>query len=270
VPRRPKGVCVFCGSAGPLTDEHALQQWAREVLQVRGPVEVVRGGKVVARRRRLNVVAPQALCENCNGVWLGQMENDFKALMGPALIGRGPIFLDAVQQEFVALWVVKSALLLELAVRFTDAGHFCPVPGSAFHWLYLHKTPPPRATVWLGATGPQPGEQPRAHYFSNQPVVPAVGNLVGNVITFVDGNLLLKTFVVEVPESEPYPAGINVPDVPTFAQIWPNRRERVGWPPAAVTYSDLDSAELRLWPLPFRPGQDTPPFLPDEPPEGFE
>jgi len=201
MPRRPTGVCVFCGSNGPLTDEHALQQWAREVLQIKGPVTIVRAGQVVARQRRLNVIAPQALCEECNGVWLGTMEGKFKRLMGRALNGLGPIFLDVGEQEFVALWIVKSALLLELAVRFTDPGHFCPVPMSAFHWLWLHKAPPPRATVWIGATGPQPGEEPRAAYFSNQPVSPADGHgLVGNVITFVYGNLLVKTFVVDTPD----------------------------------------------------------------------
>jgi hypothetical protein len=50
MPRRPKGVCVFCESPGPLTNEHALQQWAREVLRIKGPVTIVRAGHVVARR----------------------------------------------------------------------------------------------------------------------------------------------------------------------------------------------------------------------------
>jgi hypothetical protein len=270
MPRRPKGVCVFCDSPGPLTDEHALQNWAREVLGIKGRVTINRGGKVIAERRRLNVIAPQALCVDCNGVWLGPVEDKFKALMGPTLNGKGPIYLDAVEQEFVGLWVVKSALLLELAMRFTSPGHFCPVPSSAFRWLWLHKTPPPRATAWIGATGPQTGEEPRAAYFSNQPVAPPVGQkLVGNVITFVYGNLLLKAFVVDVPDG-PLPPGITAPDIDPLAQVWPVRHERVGWPPPrGVTYTDLDNFNFMRWPLSNRL-EPKPPFEPDEPPEGFE
>lgn len=267
--RRPRGVCVFCGSTKPMTDEHALQKWSRKFLKAEGPANIVRAGRIVARQRRLNVVAPQALCEDCNVAWLGPIEDRFKALMGPALRALAPIFLDAAEQEFVALWVVKSALLLELAMRFTSPGHFCPVPSSALHWLWLHKTPPPRATVWFGATGPQAGEHPRTHYFSNQPVAPSGGRLEGNVITFVYGNLLLKTFVVEVSESG-QASGIDIPDTPVFVQVWPTRQNCVTWPPpVGVTYSDLDDRALMCWPLPLRSRPD-PPWQPDEPPEGLE
>src|ERR1022692_4110348 len=121
MPRRPSGVCVLCGSSGPMTDEHSLQKWARKILGMeRSEANIVRGGKIVAHQRYFNVIAPQALCVDCNVVWLGPVEDQFKALMGPAITGGGPIPLDADKQDFVALWVVKSALLLELAMRFTS------------------------------------------------------------------------------------------------------------------------------------------------------
>jgi hypothetical protein len=268
MPRRPSGVCVLCGSNGPMTDEHSLQKWARKLLGMEGEANIVRGGRVVAHQRRLNVVAPQALCYGCNVEWLGPVEDQFKALMGRAITGQGPVPLDADEQDFVALWAVKSALLLELAMRFTSPGHFCPIPSSALLWLGLHKTPPPRATVWLGATGPHPGEHPRGNYFSNQPVAPADSQLEGNLITFVYGDLLVKTFVVDVPDG-PLPPGIDAPDTRVLIQIRPKRRRRVSWPPEFwVPYDGLDDPEFMQWPLPYRPRPM--PWQPDEPPEGFE
>jgi hypothetical protein len=136
MPRRPKGVCVFCDSPGPLTNEHALQQWAREVLGIKGRVTIKRGGRVIAERRRLNVIAPQALCADCNGVWLGPIEDRFKDLMGPALKGLGPIYLDATEQEFVGLWVVNTCHndlvpdVIEAALSFGFAQRYGLDPAS--------------------------------------------------------------------------------------------------------------------------------------------
>ena len=46
---------------------------------------------------RLQLIAPQSLCHDCNNVWLGQYEDRFKALLGPAILGDKPILIGRAE-----------------------------------------------------------------------------------------------------------------------------------------------------------------------------
>lgn len=246
--------CVFCESEGPLTDEDALPNWARKLLGGGTPVKVVRG----KRDWKLRLVARQALCEHCNGVWLSSYENRFKRLMGDALINPARVEFDPPDQEFIALWTIKTALLLELAMRWQPDTPAIPLPTSVFHWLHKNKTPPPRSQVWFGATGTQPGERWIVAPYANE-TLSKHGSVwpVGNLITFALGHLVLKCAVTQLDPSNPGREWTPTPSL-HFAQIWPVVSDPVVWPtPLAITQTEFATMSVRLWPIP----------VPQSPPE---
>lgn len=252
--------CVFCESAGPLTDEDAFANWARLLLGERGaPVTVTRRG----RSWRLRLVARQALCQHCNNVWLGGYEARFKNLMARTIRDPARVELDAEEQQFVAIYAIKTGLLLELAYRWQGLAPI-PLPASVFRWLHLHKTPPPRSLVWFGATGTQQGEAWRVAPYANEALVQHGSSWpTGNIITFAIGHLVLKCAVVQFDPLDP-----GTPWTPQFnahfAQIWPIISDPVVWPtPLALTQTEFESMAVRLWPIPPPPGPPKPwPRLP--------
>jgi len=255
--------CIFCGSRGPLTDEHALPHWAANLLGTGTNPPVIQGPK--GRPIRLRIVAPQTLCHDCNNLWLGQYEDRFKALLGAAILGEGPIPLSRDDQEFAALWAIKTALLLELAVRLPPWRlNPIPLPDSVFRWMQLHKTPPPGASVWIGTTGPGPDRKPDQNWrygnIANHPItLPNSDWPIGNIITFHVQFLLFKVCVVQVDGTEPEPIRVPRSD-PHFLQIWPVASDLIEWPALGLSWTDFDTLRAQLWPVALPP--DAPPMKP--------
>jgi len=246
---RPRGVCVLCGSTGPLSNEDAITRWSIKLLGVKGSVKVMRAGRQIREARHWRVLAHQALCIPCNSEWLGgQIEPAFNRVAGAAMTGLEPLRFDREAQELIAFWTIKSALLIELAARRDRPS--VPIPRSVFRWLHQHKSPPPGSAVWIGATGPQSREPARSGHFANQPLSAAAGQAqIGNMITLAIGNLLLKTLIVDVAEHLPEPSRIDAQHSPNFMQIYPIVRESVDWPPPPLTYIEIDTVAVNFWPV---------------------
>ena len=220
---------------------------------------MIEGSRYVRTSQKLNVIARQALCESCNSEWLAGLETPFKQLMGPAMLATGVVELDCTQQEMVALWSVKTGLLLELAAR-RDRAAEIPLPASVFRWLHLRKAPPPNASVWIGVVEPPLSAEPtRYHGFSNQMVGPAKEPLppspphdpIGNVVTYFIGHLLVKVVVLDLPEQAPPIASFDPQETPHLVQIWPVTHGTVHWPPrSAVSYDLFAMPGFLCWPMP--------------------
>lgn len=149
-------VCVFCGTRGrgtaegKLTREHAYPQWVRRALDPQGEVEW-HIGTTVQPDRRLFEVEIAAVCRTCNVEWLGRnFETPVSRWLSRSVLDlKRSIVLDLHQREVVGAWAVKTALLLELALRELRGESF--VPARHFEWLRKTSTPPPGCAIWIFA-----------------------------------------------------------------------------------------------------------------------
>jgi hypothetical protein len=102
-------------------------------------------------------------------VWLAGLERAVQPILQPmALLTEPRVMLDLAAQKLLAFWAVKTAFMLELALRRNRydrrliKGYVPTDPELA--WLWAHSEPPPRSMVWLGAQQAHvkvPGERTR-------------------------------------------------------------------------------------------------------------
>jgi len=116
--------CVFCGTTnGKLTCEHVIPKWARRSFDIKGPVTVHAREVGLGERRRvgamqaLNITLEDAICEDCNSVWLSRLERRVKPVLAPMAVSARSATLSPASQKLLATWAVKTVLLLELAFR---------------------------------------------------------------------------------------------------------------------------------------------------------
>ena len=106
-----------------LTCEHVIPKWARRSFDIKGPVTVDAREEGLDQRRRvgamqaLNITLDDAICEECNSVWLSRLERAVKPLLAPMAVSASPTTLSPARQKLLATWAVKTVLLLELAFR---------------------------------------------------------------------------------------------------------------------------------------------------------
>jgi hypothetical protein len=152
-------VCVLRVTSGKATDEHAIPKWAREAFGSQG--ELAGKGPVAPREpagrklQHLNVALKGALCERCNNVWLGGLEQQVASVLKPMAITAQPAVLDASAQAMLAFWAVKTVLVVQLAFRQMygsrhELKRYDPA-SQLLAWLWAKRQPPPLSMVWLGA-----------------------------------------------------------------------------------------------------------------------
>jgi hypothetical protein len=143
-------VCYYCGERNLLTREHADPAWVYRQLGIEGvPAQLLVNNRIVGDADVLGVTI-YALCRECNWTWsipeqrvrkwLGKSMRDWSV---PSELGPG-------QRRLVATWAVKTALMLELALRYWRTPSFSP--HSHFCWLYERRDslePPLGCRVWI-------------------------------------------------------------------------------------------------------------------------
>ncbi len=89
--------CVLCGTMhDQLTCEHVIPKWARRSFNIKGPVTVDAREEGLHQRRRvgsmqaLNVTLRDAICEDCNSVWLSRLERAVKPVLAPMAVSARP------------------------------------------------------------------------------------------------------------------------------------------------------------------------------------
>jgi len=251
--------CALCGATGvPLTDEDVIPKWALRAFDVQPPVTIqVReeGGtpQDVGKRRSLKLMLEGGLCQRCNNVRLSQLENKVKPILAPMAVDCKPTTLDADSQRLLATWAVKTAFLVELALRQQQPG-VRPVEGYVasppeMAWLFAELEPPPRSLVWLGCWDCQL-ESPFRYGPSRAPLISADGvPVAGHFATFTFGFVEFQVFTVDFVVADKHGAGhwnFHPPQylAQALARIWPQddlRPRDVAWPPQqAFAKGDLD------------------------------
>ncbi len=154
LPEPYKGRCVFCGRSDDLSNEHIISKTVRKLQPKTANVTTVVGVQKINRDSTLNIVLEKAICMTCNGGWMRELEDDFVRILGTQLSLPVEVRVDPANQERIATWAIKVALLMQLFTSTRanqERGHF--IPGSHLRWLWKHQKlsgPPPGTRVWIG------------------------------------------------------------------------------------------------------------------------
>jgi hypothetical protein len=205
----------------------------------------------------LNITLHDAICEECNSVWLGrQLERPAKPLLAPMAVSARPTMLSLANLKLIATWAVKTVLLLELAFRqLYPAGR--PAEGyrasqAEFAWLRARTEPPPRSRVWLGCWDCRQA-MPVRYAPSSAPLpAPDDTRVEGQLATFTLGFVAFQVFTVGYGTAGQHDAGQwndRVPPSLTHAlpRIWPplGTQQDLLWPLQAFAANDWD--RLATW-----------------------
>jgi hypothetical protein len=176
--------------------------------------------------QRLNVTV-RTFCGGCNNGWMSQLEADMRPLLRDLVQGH-PVVMSPLQQERVAAWVHKTALVLSLTNR-SGYQYFTAEDYSTFH---AHRCPPAGTQIWLAAyDGPQQWTtwtRRRAVEITHKP---SGEQRDGYVMIATLGRLVLAQ--VSSRWDTPPPGWKGVP--PRFARLlvsaWPRSAQSRTWPP---------------------------------------
>jgi hypothetical protein len=254
-----------------LTCEHVIPQWARRSFAIKGPVTVNARKEGLDQRRRigsmqaLNVTLDDAICEDCNSVWLSRLERAVKPLLAPMAVSATPTALSPGSQKLLATWAVKTILLLELAFRQMYPASR-PVEGyrasqPEFAWLRAVSEPPPRSFVWLGCWDCEQAIPVRYAPSSAPLPVPDGSRVKGHFATFTLGYVAFQVFTVDYVAADHQQASQWNDHAPAalaqaLPRIWPPLlgQQEVPWPPPAFAAPAWD--RLVTWDGALRRGTD--------------
>jgi hypothetical protein len=175
---------------------------------------------------------------------MSELENGVRATMG-GLINDLSLVLDREQQQELALWASKTAMVIEGMKQ--DKNNFYSVEQR--HTFRSTLVPPPDTAIWMGRCAQSNllhGEARKLHTRKS-----AVPNPLddGCATTFVVGRLVIQILSVKR-KSEAGQGNLQLsiregPWERKLVQVWPIEKERVNWPPPE-SFSDLDDGLLDL------------------------
>jgi hypothetical protein len=68
--------------------------------------------------QNLNITLDDAICKDCNTVWLNrELERPLQPILAPMADRARPTVLSLARLSLIATWAVKAVLLFELAIR---------------------------------------------------------------------------------------------------------------------------------------------------------
>lgn len=239
----------MCGSTDTLTDEHVISKTVRKQLPLLSLVRRIYQGRRSGGRQVLHVVLTKAVCKQCNGGWMAQLETDFVDLLGPQLRNEGAVRLNPSSAERVATWAVKTGLLLQL-YSIALGGNNAWVSENNLRWLKDHVSPPPGAEVWMGRYN---AENKQLHWSRPGCLIGKDGNPISFINAFTVGYVVFYVFGSdEVVAGLP---GFNLAALkppPWFSemvvQLWPGDGNDAVWPHRqSLRFDQLD--RFAMWPM---------------------
>lgn len=150
------GVCVFCGSEGPLGREHVYGQWLSKIGVDLSPQqyyasplnEIPRdmGHQPPFRQTVKNV------CLSCNNGWMSKLEVIARRVLTPLIRGESAT-VTVDDQPAVAMWVQKTALTAMLISSEAQRKNGYGLPPKLYHELYKRHgalEPLQPSQFWIG------------------------------------------------------------------------------------------------------------------------
>jgi hypothetical protein len=222
--------CFFCSNAADSLED-AWPQWITKQFKGSKAVEfeAERGG---VRLKPWRVYRPElgvrCVCRRCNNGWMSQIEVKVQRFLQPMLMGND-CELDLAGQATVALWSVKTAMVLEALDR-SDRRAYAQAEREQLRTMSVI---PSRTCVWLATSVD-------GTYFmstKNRHLDPANGKDISGVsITMAFAHIVLQVLTIRVPVDVGPATHItaNVRSGPwdqVTVGVWPTRRSPVHFPP---------------------------------------
>lgn len=236
-------VCLFCPNrAGTLEDIWPL--WVLKSLgaDAVSPTEFWNTVNAPPLRWSGPKFKTKKLCRDCNNGWMSALEFSTRPTMG-GLINDIAMGLDAEQQRLLALWSVKTAMVIE-GVKQAKNGFYTPDNRSAFRQTLI---PPVQTAVWVGRCTQSNNLHGEARKL--QVSNPTATNPLedGCATTFVIGRLVMQVLSIKrKPDAMHGSLRLRMRSGPwdtKLMQVWPVETQSVGWPPPE-SFTDLND-ELR-------------------------
>jgi len=176
------------------------------------------------------------VCPDCNNGWMSRLENNAKPILESILDDKLGA-LDAPAQCTLALWAVKTAMVLETI----DSSQTWFYSDDERRLMCVMQTIPPRTSVWIAKCIHQPNVYSAAKHLYT---LPGGEGAHAFAVTMAFGSLAFQVVTIETPAevSANVIVTYDVSDGPwdqTLVQIWPTSHTTQIWPPAYGLEGDL-------------------------------
>ena len=190
------------------------------------------------------------VCAECNNGWMSRLEVAAAPLITPMLTAERRVTLNVDEQAIVALWVVKTAMTMQLShpTRRIDG-----IPDGHYRSLREEQHPPSTSQVWIGGCShdDRPPNVPLAMVgrcriaplsrFRSVDIAPDEPTRPAYVATMSMGNLAMQVFGHQYSTSNVQLRYPNLSGV-ALLQIWPVLSASVEWPGAlTLDYPTFDA-----------------------------
>jgi hypothetical protein len=225
--------CPFCGDCQELSSEDVYPLWVtRRLVRRYGKLKLPTpyGPRDITS---VNIKVP--IGRVCNNEWLSVLENDTRAVMEPMIFGPAADeppcrMLTPADQQILATWAVKTALMFDLGT------HPQAIPRYFYEQLRLYRRALPNTVVFLGANrghsrairvahgGLKLGTEPGVVFDAFMTVI-----TVFRVVFKVMGGLG-PSFPQNVTYTSAYMDGLH--------RIWPPNDGGIEWPRGGMAFND--------------------------------
>jgi hypothetical protein len=177
-----------------------------------------------ARRPELRV---KQVCRTCNNGWMSRLETSARPYLQPLLTGT-PAILDYLAQSSIAVWAVKTAMVIE-GLELASQRRYSQKERTAFAQFMVI---PPRTVIWLASL-----PDVTLFYTAERIQLDQIVETRFTAITFTIGlaRLALQVMTMRVPLDVDAQARIMTSVRPgrwneSTAKIWPADTVAVRWP----------------------------------------
>ena len=158
-------VCAFCGGR-PVTREHIWPAWFAEWLHATDDPPLLHGregeqGVVGAWEAQKIAATVRRFCAICNNGWMSEIEAEAQAIMMPLLVDPDEAAaLSPHDQEVLARWAYKTALVGDFSWRISSNHKSLPIPRESYQQFRSDRLPPRSGSVICitGYNGPLEAE----------------------------------------------------------------------------------------------------------------
>jgi hypothetical protein len=228
------GHCPFCATTEDMTDEDIWGRWISKHLRKRFGSFRFHTPEGYREYQRVPWVAP--VCRTCNNRWMSVLEKDVQPTLLPMILGPQPGVpsrrtLSPSQQEMLATWAVKTALMIDFS------GLASPViPIGYYQQFRMYRKALPNMLVWVaGYCGSQRG------------AFAAHGGLHLEITPELPPNMFMTLFTAwrvifkvcgyigpDFPQNVRYDSEFE----PALSRIWPPTGQDIEWPRNGLAFGD--------------------------------